>query len=55
MPLLECILTDRSSDKAGSLAITVKSNKSIVGRGSDGVIKGKGLRIVSGANNVIIQ
>ncbi|CAG8003860.1 unnamed protein product [Penicillium nalgiovense] len=42
-------------DKAGSLAITVKSNKSIVGRGSDGVIKGKGLRIVSGANNVIIQ
>jgi pectin lyase len=43
------------SDKAGSLGITVKSNKSIVGSGSAGVIKGKGLRIVSGASNVIIQ
>ncbi|CAP95882.1 hypothetical protein E8E15_010020 [Penicillium rubens] len=42
-------------DKAGSLGITVKSNKSIVGSGNAGVIKGKGLRIVSGANNVIIQ
>ncbi|KAJ5969688.1 hypothetical protein N7501_005936 [Penicillium viridicatum] len=42
-------------DKAGTLGITVKSNKSIVGTGTAGVIKGKGLRIVSGANNVIIQ
>ncbi|KAF4764910.1 hypothetical protein N7455_004475 [Penicillium solitum] len=42
-------------DNAGTLGITVKSNKSIVGSGSAGVIKGKGLRIVSGANNVIIQ
>ncbi|CAI7582189.1 hypothetical protein PCG10_010109 [Penicillium crustosum] len=42
-------------DNAGVLGITVKSNKSIVGSGSAGVIKGKGLRIVSGANNVIIQ
>ncbi|KAJ5199720.1 Pectin lyase fold/virulence factor [Penicillium cf. griseofulvum] len=44
-----------SYDKAGTLGITVKSNKSIVGSGSKGIIKGKGLRIVSGANNVIIQ
>ncbi|CAG8897635.1 unnamed protein product [Penicillium egyptiacum] len=44
-----------SYDKAGSLGITVKSNKSIVGSGTAGVIKGKGLRIVSGASNVIIQ
>ncbi|KAI8623680.1 polysaccharide lyase family 1 protein [Xylariaceae sp. FL1651] len=42
-------------DKAGVLGITVKSNKSLVGQGSSGVIKGKGLRIVSGASNVIIQ
>ncbi|KAI1077399.1 pectate lyase a [Whalleya microplaca] len=42
-------------DKAGILGITVKSNKSLVGQGSAGVIKGKGLRIVSGATNVIIQ
>ncbi|KAJ5951908.1 Pectin lyase fold/virulence factor [Penicillium vulpinum] len=44
-----------SYDNAGVLAITVKSNKSIVGEGSKGIIKGKGLRIVSGANNIIIQ
>ncbi|KEY71794.1 hypothetical protein S7711_06546 [Stachybotrys chartarum IBT 7711] len=42
-------------DKAAILGITVKSNKSIIGVGSAGVIKGKGLRIVSGAKNVIIQ
>lgn len=42
-------------DKAGILGITVKSNKSIIGVGSAGIIKGKGLRIVSGAKNVIIQ
>ncbi|KAL4926717.1 polysaccharide lyase family 1 protein [Aspergillus undulatus] len=41
-------------DNAGVLGITVKSNKSLVGEGS-GVIKGKGLRIVSGASNIIIQ
>ncbi|OJJ45081.1 hypothetical protein ASPZODRAFT_70393 [Penicilliopsis zonata CBS 506.65] len=40
---------------AGVLGITVGSNKSIVGSGTSGVIKGKGLRIVSGAENVIIQ
>ncbi|CAH0025159.1 unnamed protein product [Clonostachys rhizophaga] len=42
-------------DKAGVSAITVGSNKSLVGVGSAGVIKGKGLKIVSGAKNVIIQ
>ncbi|CAG7942862.1 unnamed protein product [Penicillium salamii] len=44
-----------SYDNAGVLGITVKSNKSIIGSGSAGVIKGKGLRIVSGASNIIIQ
>jgi pectin lyase len=42
-------------DKAGILGITVKSNKSLIGVGSKGVIKGKGIRIVSGAKNVIVQ
>lgn len=44
-----------SYDKAGILGITVKSNKSIIGVGSSGVIKGKGLRLVSGVSNIIIQ
>lgn len=42
-------------DKAAIESITVGSNKSIVGVGSDGVIRGKGLRMTSGATNVIIQ
>ncbi|KAL5343027.1 pectin lyase fold/virulence factor [Aspergillus crustosus] len=42
-------------DNAGTLGITVNSNKSLLGQGDAGVIKGKGLRLVSGANNVIIQ
>lgn len=44
-----------SYDNAGLLGITVGSNKSLIGSGSAGVIKGKGLRIVSGASNIIIQ
>ncbi|KAH8913057.1 pectate lyase a, partial [Coniochaeta sp. PMI_546] len=44
-----------SYDTAGVLGITVKSNKSLIGSGSSGIIKGKGLRIVSGASNIIIQ
>ncbi|KAI1420522.1 pectin lyase fold/virulence factor [Xylaria sp. FL1777] len=44
-----------SYDQAAVLGITVKSNKSLVGQGSSGVIIGKGLRIVSGATNIIIQ
>jgi pectin lyase len=42
-------------DKAGVTAINVGSDKSIVGEGSSGVIRGKGLRIANGASNVIIQ
>ena len=42
-------------DKAGVLGMTIGSNKSLIGQGSKGVIKGKGVRIVSGAKNVIIQ
>lgn len=42
-------------DNAGMLGITVNSKKTLLGQGSSGVIKGKGLRIVSGANNIIIQ
>lgn len=42
-------------DKAGVLGMTVGSNKSLIGQGSKGVIKGKGVRIVSGAKNIIIQ
>lgn len=40
---------------AATLGITVTSNKSLIGSGSKGVIKGRGLRVVSGASNVIIQ
>ncbi|KAH9908596.1 pectate lyase a [Xylariomycetidae sp. FL2044] len=42
-------------DTAGTLGITVGSNKSLVGQGSSAAIRGKGLRIVSGASNIIIQ
>lgn len=40
---------------AATLGITITSNKSLIGSGSSGVIKGRGVRIVSGASNVIIQ
>jgi pectate lyase len=43
------------SDNAGILGITVASDKTIIGEGSAGIIQGKGLRIVSGASNIIIQ
>lgn len=42
-------------DVAGMQGITVGSNKSLLGQGSSGIIKGKGLRIVSGVKNIIIQ
>ncbi|KAL2870525.1 polysaccharide lyase family 1 protein [Aspergillus lucknowensis] len=42
-------------DNAGTLGITVNSDKTLLGEGDAGVIKGKGLRIVSGASNIIIQ
>ena len=35
--------------------IDVASNKTIVGLGSKGVIRGSGLRLVNGASNVIVQ
>ncbi|KEY67113.1 hypothetical protein S7711_09529 [Stachybotrys chartarum IBT 7711] len=41
--------------KAPRTPIDVKSNKSIVGVGSKGVIRGKGLRLRGGTTNVIIQ
>ncbi|KAI1631523.1 pectin lyase fold/virulence factor [Biscogniauxia mediterranea] len=44
-----------SYDNAGLAGITVTSNKTLVGTGSSGVIKGKGLRMTSGASNIIIQ
>ncbi|KAE8395523.1 putative pectin lyase A [Aspergillus alliaceus] len=42
-------------DNAGILGIKVASDKTLLGSGSKGIIKGKGLRIVSGASNIIIQ
>lgn len=42
-------------DNAGTTAINVGSDKSIIGVGDAGVIRGKGLRFVSDVSNVIIQ
>ncbi|KAL7274116.1 hypothetical protein RUND412_003003 [Rhizina undulata] len=42
-------------DVASTGYIDVQSNKSIVGKGSAGVIRGKGLRVANGVTNVIIQ
>lgn len=42
-------------DNAGLEGLEVASHKSIVGIGSAGVLRGKGLRLTNGANNVIIQ
>ncbi|KAF2771034.1 putative pectate lyase [Teratosphaeria nubilosa] len=42
-------------NEAGVLGITVASDKTILGEGTSGVIKGRGLRMVSGASNIIIQ
>jgi pectin lyase len=42
-------------DTAGVTPINLGSNKSIIGVGSKGVIRGKGLRMANGAKNVIIQ
>lgn len=40
---------------AATLGISITSDKSLIGSGSAGVIKGRGIRIVDGASNVIIQ
>lgn len=42
-------------DTAGPDPLKVGSNKSILGVGGKGVLKGKGLSLVKGAKNVIIQ
>jgi pectin lyase len=42
-------------DTAGTTALAVGSNKSILGVGGKGVIKGKGLSIKKNASNVIMQ
>jgi pectin lyase len=42
-------------DTAGVSGINMGSNKSLIGVGSKGVIRGKGLRIANGAKNIIIQ
>jgi pectin lyase len=42
-------------DSAGTTALPVGSNKSILGLGGKGVLKGKGLSIKKDASNVIIQ
>ncbi|KAJ5479052.1 hypothetical protein N7530_004561 [Penicillium desertorum] len=47
--------TSVTYNKAGMLGITVGSNKSLIGEGTSGVIKGRGLRIVNGVENVIVQ
>lgn len=47
--------TTLTYDNAGVLGMTVTSDKTLIGEGSTGVIKGKGIRMVSGASNIIIQ
>lgn len=42
-------------DVAGTSGINVASRKTILGVGSSGVIKGKGLRLVDGVSDIIIQ
>ncbi|KAF2627998.1 polysaccharide lyase family 1 protein [Macroventuria anomochaeta] len=42
-------------DTAGVSGINVGSNKSIIGVGSKGVIRGKGLRFANGVKNIIVQ
>ncbi|KAH8885997.1 putative pectin lyase A [Thozetella sp. PMI_491] len=42
-------------DTAGTQPIDIASNKTLIGVGTSGVIKGKGLRVRGDASNVIIQ
>lgn len=46
---------DVSYDKAALNPIQVKSDKTIIGDGQNGVLLGKGLRLAGGVDNVIIQ
>jgi len=47
--------TSVTYDEAGLDPIMVASDKTIIGSGSEGVIKGKGIRLANGIKNVIIQ
>ncbi|KAF2022709.1 pectin lyase-like protein [Setomelanomma holmii] len=49
------VVSSITYDAAGTSALTVGSNKSILGVGGKGVLKGKGLSIKKDASNVIIQ
>ncbi|KAI1846192.1 hypothetical protein JX266_007717 [Neoarthrinium moseri] len=42
-------------DNAAIEGITVASNKTLIGVGSSGIIKGKGLRMTNGVSNIIVQ
>ncbi|EOD47898.1 pectin lyase [Neofusicoccum parvum] len=42
-------------DQAAMEGINVKSNKSLIGVGDKGVLRGKGLRLTGGVENIIIQ
>jgi len=42
-------------DKAGTNPLQVTSDKSVIGVGRNGVIRGKGFRMAGGTNNVILQ
>lgn len=55
MDTCDAAWVDCTYTNAAKNPIQVSSNKSIVGSGSSGVIKGRGLRLINGASNVIIQ
>ncbi|KAJ3271275.1 hypothetical protein HK104_004718 [Borealophlyctis nickersoniae] len=42
-------------NKASTSGLTVGSHKTILGKGSKGVIRGKGLRMANGVTNIIVQ
>lgn len=42
-------------DQAGLNGINLGPNKTLLGKGANAVIRGKGLRIANGAKNIIIQ
>ncbi|KAH6647894.1 pectin lyase fold/virulence factor [Truncatella angustata] len=44
-----------SYDVAATEGIEVKSNKTLIGEGSAGILKGKGLRMTNGVSNIIVQ
>lgn len=44
-----------SYDKAGITPIEIKSNKSLIGKGATAGLRGKGIRMSDGVENIIIQ